>query len=110
MASARARGMSRRSERSRTRTVAAASQKATTKDVLIDVAEQLFSRLGIDAVSLREIATAAGQANSNVVQYHFQDKEGLVRAILLERANRIDAMRLTRLQALTASGKADAHE
>lgn len=53
-----------------------------TPMVLITTAEELFGRDGLEAVSLRQIAKAAGQRNPAVVQYHFGDKRGLLQAIL----------------------------
>ena len=60
---------------------AAAARRQTAAESLLKAAERLFGRLGIDGVSLREIAAAAGHRNVNAVQYHFGDKGGLVRAI-----------------------------
>jgi len=48
---------------------------------LIKVAEQLFAERGVEGVSLRQIANAAGTANNAAVQYHFGSKEALVQAI-----------------------------
>jgi AcrR family transcriptional regulator len=57
------------------------TKKLSTKSLLIDTGEKLFGQHGFDGISLREIAVAAGQANSNVVQYHFTNKNGLIMAI-----------------------------
>jgi AcrR family transcriptional regulator len=76
------------------------ARKPSTKELLIGVGEQLFNRFGIDAVSLREIAAAAGQTSSNAVQYHFKDKHGLVLAILNDRLLRNEAQRRAGLDAL----------
>lgn len=54
----------------------------STKQRLVSAAEQLFAERGIDGVSLREINTAAGQKNSTALQYHFQNRLGLVLAVL----------------------------
>jgi AcrR family transcriptional regulator len=70
---------------------------------LITTGEFLFGRHGIDGISLREIAAAAGQANSHVVQYHFKDKTGFVSAILEDRVTRVEALRAQCLQRLTAA-------
>ena len=72
-----------------------------TKELLITTGEFLFGRHGIDGISLREIAAAAGQANSHVVQYHFKDKAGFVSAILEDRVTRVEALRAQCLQRLT---------
>jgi AcrR family transcriptional regulator len=82
-----------------------APKRPPTKELLIATAESLFGRHGIDGISLREIAAAAGQANSTVVQYHFKDKSGLVSAILEDRVLRMEALRSQWLQGLTAAEK-----
>ena len=48
---------------------------------LMVAAEKLFGQRGIENVSLREIAAAAGHANTSAVQYHFGSKESLVQAV-----------------------------
>jgi AcrR family transcriptional regulator len=53
-----------------------------TRAQLISAAEQLFATRGIDGVSLREINRMAGQSNTGAVQYHFGDRDGLVRAVI----------------------------
>jgi TetR/AcrR family transcriptional regulator, regulator of cefoperazone and chloramphenicol sensitivity len=75
-------------------------KRVPTKELLIETAERLFGQLGIDGVSLREVAAAAGQSNNNVVQYHFKDKAGLVGAILEDRVSRVEALRRECLDAL----------
>jgi AcrR family transcriptional regulator len=54
----------------------------STRQQLIAAAQTLFAERTIDAVSLREINTAAGQRNSSALQYHFGDRAGLLRAVL----------------------------
>lgn len=49
---------------------------------LLDAAEELFGREGIDQVSSRRIAEHAGSANHSAVAYHFGDREGLIAALL----------------------------
>jgi AcrR family transcriptional regulator len=56
-------------------------------------AERLFAEQGIDAVSLRQIGTAAGMRMAGTVAYHFGDKDGLIRAIIEDRDRRIDERR-----------------
>lgn len=60
---------------------------------LLLTAEKLFGEQGIDGVSLRQIVTAAGQANSSAVQHHFGSKEGLVQAVYDMRIPELDARR-----------------
>ena len=56
------------------------NKSAATREKIISAAEQLFAEIGFDAVSLRQIAAVAGQRNTNVVRYHFGNKEGLLKA------------------------------
>lgn len=48
---------------------------------ILDAAVQLFSTNGYDAVSMREVASAAGVSKANIY-HHFASKEKLYRAIL----------------------------
>lgn len=107
---ARAHGPGRRAKRASVTTALPVAKRVSTKELLIDTAEQLFGRLGIEGVSLREIAVATGQGNSNVVQYHFKDKAGLVAAILEDRVGRIESLRREQLEAMQAHGRDDSRE
>src|SRR3546814_8146356 len=60
---------------------------------ILQAAEDCFGEHGIDAVSLRQIAIAAGQGNTAAVQYHFGSKEGLLEAIFQHRLPAIDQRR-----------------
>lgn len=66
---------------------------------LMVTAERLFGERGIDAVSLRQIVSAAGQANSSAVQHHFGSKEGLIQAVYDMRLPQLDLGRQQRLDA-----------
>lgn len=68
-------------------------EKPSTKELLMDVGEVVIGRQGVEGVTLREIGQLAGQSNSNVVQYHFANKEGLIAAILVDRVRRREEMR-----------------
>ncbi|HIW92249.1 MAG TPA: TetR/AcrR family transcriptional regulator [Candidatus Corynebacterium avicola] len=48
------------------------------REKLMDAAEELFARHGIDAVSNRTIAEHAGTANHSAVGYHFGNREKLL--------------------------------
>jgi AcrR family transcriptional regulator len=65
----------------------------STRERMIVIAEQLFAERGIDGVSLREVALAAGSRNTGAGQYHFGNKDRLVQAIYDFRAPGIDARR-----------------
>ena len=69
------------------------SKRDDAKTRLILSAEILFAKGGIDGVSLREIASAAGQRNHHAVQYHFGNRETLVQAIFDFRMDQMEAMR-----------------
>lgn len=69
-------------EREGTGGAAMTSVQSDTRDRIITAAEELFADRGIDAVSLREINRLAGQSNTGAVQYHFGDRDGLVRAVI----------------------------
>jgi AcrR family transcriptional regulator len=64
-----------------------------TRARLVDAAERLFAERGVDAVSLREIARAAGAKNVIAVQYHFSDRDGVLRAILDKHLPEVDSRR-----------------
>ncbi len=53
-----------------------------TRAALVRAAEELFAERGIEQVSLREISRASGARNAVAVQYHFDDRQGLLRAVL----------------------------
>ncbi len=46
----------------------------STKEQIVRPAERLFAEHGLDGVSLRKIAAAAGNANNSVDQYHVGSK------------------------------------
>lgn len=56
--------------------------ETTGRSALIDAARHLFAERGVDGASMREIGRAAGQRNSNAVQYHFGDRSALLVAVL----------------------------
>ena len=78
---------------------------AITTERLIVVAEQLYADHGLAAVSLRQIAEAAGQKNHAVVQYHFGTKEELLKAIVRYRTEDAQDQRRAALDQLEAEGR-----
>ncbi|MBD7993959.1 TetR/AcrR family transcriptional regulator [Arthrobacter sp. Sa2CUA1] len=56
------------------------------REALLDAAEELFARHGIDAVSNRRIAEHAGTANHSAVAYHFGGRDELVRTLITRHA------------------------
>lgn len=63
------------------------------REVLLDAAEELFARFGIDAVSNRRIAEHAGTANHSAVAYHFGGRDELLRALVTRHAQETDRRR-----------------
>jgi AcrR family transcriptional regulator len=53
------------------------TRKRNLREAILCAAEELFSTNGFDAVSIRDIAQAAG-ANPGSVTYHFKTKDGLL--------------------------------
>ncbi len=73
-------------------TDAARTQQSTRERIAL-VAEGLFAEQGISAVSLRQIALAAGNGNNNAVQYHFGSKDALLQEIFRLRVAQMDRSR-----------------
>jgi AcrR family transcriptional regulator len=75
-----------------------------TRRTMIDSAERLVAERGLAALSLREVAAAAGQRNHSAVQYHFGSRDKLVEAIFEARMGPIDARRNQVLADLDGAG------
>jgi AcrR family transcriptional regulator len=78
-----------------------------TRAEIIRAAEGLFAKRGVDAVSLREINREADQRNATALQYHFDDRRGLVRAILEKHEPGIDASRHAMLDKIEKDAEPD---
>lgn len=70
-----------------------------TKARLMAAAEGLFADYGIEAVSARQIALAAGQRNQSAIRYHFGSKDDLVAALHAQRITEINERRAELLDA-----------
>ena len=75
-----------------------------TKERILDAAEALFGRHGVDATSLRLITTEA-DVNLAAVNYHFQSKDSLVAAVFERRVVPINLRRMELLDVLEARGE-----
>lgn len=64
-----------------------------TRERLLDAAQHLFARSGVDAVPIREINELAGQRNASALHYHFGSRQGLLVAIVERHQPAIDADR-----------------
>ncbi|MCX9191270.1 TetR family transcriptional regulator [Carbonactinospora thermoautotrophica] len=81
------------------------AKRTPARELMIAAAERLFAEHGIDGVSLREVAAEAGQRNNSAAQYHFGNKEGLVRAVFEHRIAEIDDRRRQMVAELDAAGR-----
>jgi AcrR family transcriptional regulator len=78
---------------------------AESKDMLMDAAERLFAEFGIEAVSSRQIALAAGQRNQSAIRYHFGTMDDVLRALLRSRVSEINQRRAALLTEMEESGQ-----
>ena len=84
-----------------------AALEPSTRERLVAAAERLFAERGIFQVSLREINRESGARNAVALQYHFGDREGLVRAILAKHFPAVDAGRSAMLDEYEAQAAGD---
>lgn len=84
-------------------TPAAVPDLPDAKRRLILEAERAFGEQGIAAASLRDISEAAGHRNKFAAQYHFGDRNGLIRAVLEYRRPHVDRLRQVFLDARGAA-------
>jgi AcrR family transcriptional regulator len=80
---------------------------ADTRRELVNAAERLFAAERIDGPSLREISKAAGQLNTNALQYHFGQRDAVLNAILEKHAATIEPHRLGLLDQMDRSVEVD---
>jgi AcrR family transcriptional regulator len=73
------------------------------RELLLDAAEELLDRHGIDGFSARAVVVAAGMRNTGAVNYHFGSRNDLIRAVLERRRDQIDLVRNSMLDALEAT-------
>ena len=78
--------------------------EAETRTRILDAAESLFVRHGLDATTLRMI-TAEAQANLAAVNYHFGSKEALIEAVFRRRLTWLNEQRIAALTAFEAEAK-----
>lgn len=73
--------------------------QADTKSRILDAAEALFIEGGYDAMSMRQV-TSAADVNLAAVNYHFGGKEALIQAVLGRYLDPLNAERVRLLDAL----------
>jgi AcrR family transcriptional regulator len=74
---------------------------------LVSAAERLFAARGINRVSLREINRESGARNAVALQYHFKDREGIVRAVIDKHYPAVDCLRHELLDRYEKRGRPD---
>ncbi|MBN8839969.1 MAG: TetR/AcrR family transcriptional regulator [Sphingomonadales bacterium] len=77
---------------------------SVTRNELKRAARRLFAERGVAAVGMREIVDAAGQRNAAAVHYYFGSKDDLLRELLLDGADVIDAARRALMDEAEAAG------
>ena len=73
-----------------------------TRTKILDAAEQVFIKHGIDGTSLRQIMLAA-DVNIAAIHYYFGNKDDLLRAVVRRRAESVKNERLNLVEAALAS-------
>jgi AcrR family transcriptional regulator len=74
-----------------------------TREKLLDAAARLLAERGVDNVSINEIVRAAGQRNASAVQYHFGNRNEVLRAVL---ARHVPALAVRRRELLERARQA----
>ena len=82
-------------------------QKTGKRELILDAAEDLFSKHGYDGVTLRAIAKKAG-VDVALANYHFGPKRDLFDAVLMRRAKILNSWRLKALEDVIAAAAPDA--
>jgi AcrR family transcriptional regulator len=80
------------------------SRSQATRERILDAAEQLFAERGFHGVSVRDI-TGAAEVDVALASYHFGNKQGLLEAVFLRRADDLNDERIARLDAVLAATK-----
>jgi len=75
-----------------------------TRDRILDAAEHLFAARGFHGCSIRDITGEAG-VDVALANYHFGSKQGLLEAVVMRRAQDLNAERLARLDAVLATSR-----
>ncbi len=73
--------------------------KHSTRDRILNAAEELFARKGFEGVSVRQIMSKA-EADVSLAYYHFKSKRDLFDKVMLRRADILNDIRLQALEAV----------
>jgi AcrR family transcriptional regulator len=74
-----------------------AEQRAATLEQILDAAEYLFSKYGLNGVTLRDVAVKVG-VHTSLMHYYFVDKRRLFEAVFARRAGTTSSRRLDALE------------
>ena len=77
---------------------------STSRERLLDAAEELFADYGFNGVSVCKIVEAA-KVNLGAIPYHFGTKENLFKQVIYRRALPLQKEREARIRDLTEGGK-----
>lgn len=78
-----------------------AEQRAETLEQILDAAEYLFSRNGLNGVTLRDVAQRVG-VHTTLLHYYFADKRNLFEAVFARRASTTSGRRMEALDRYAA--------
>lgn len=79
-----------------------AEQRAASLEQILDAAEYLFSRRGLDGVTLRDVAERVG-IHTTLLHYYFKDKTHLFEEVFARRAPITSGRRMVALEQYEAS-------
>lgn len=74
-----------------------AEQRAQSLEQILDAAEYLFSKRGLDGVTLRDVAQRVG-IHTTLLHYYFKDKTNLFEAVFARRAGVTSGRRMVALE------------
>lgn len=74
-----------------------AEQRAETLEQILDAAEFLFSKYGLNGVTLRDVAKRVG-VHTTLLHYYFEDKLSLFEAVFARRAGVTSGRRMAALE------------
>jgi AcrR family transcriptional regulator len=81
-----------------------AQQRAESLEQILDAAEYLFSKHGLDGVTLRDVAQRVG-IHTTLLHYYFKDKRNLFEAVFARRATITSNRRIAALEKYEAEAK-----
>lgn len=91
------RGPKDKSSRAKARPRTKAEQRAQSLEQILDAAEYLFSKRGLDGVTLRDVAARVG-IHTTLLHYYFKDKHNLFEDVFARRAAVTSGRRMVALE------------